>query len=325
MSWQPKLVRSHVSGSPALSLGHPLIDEYLRCLAVRRRPHTLLARAYDLKAFFSAVRKDPVDVITSDVFTFVSGRMAISGQMAARPHSPATPLEGGARGVSIRTIERQLASVSELFEFLAARDDPAIEYNPVPSLATRHACTRGGPQKRTPPSPVGTLPPGQIESILTALNTARDRAMVMAMLLSRVRRREVLGLRLGDLVPGEGRVRIREAAGGGQRLLPMSTQFFIAVDAYLARERPPVQHDRLFVVLRGPTRGRPMSADALEAILKGLRKRLGYPMDAPPDIPRPPPRATDQQPWPTGVLFGGHAPKVGCALGHAAGIRVQAL
>ncbi|MGY1503528.1 tyrosine-type recombinase/integrase [Streptomyces sp. QTS52] len=87
------------------------------------------------------------------------------------------------------------------------------------------------------------------------MNTARDRAMVLAMLLGGLRRCEVLGLRLGDLSPGERRVFISEGKGGHQRLIPISAQFFSAVGDYLDGERPPVDHDRLFVVLRGPTRG----------------------------------------------------------------------
>ena len=101
--------------------------------------------------------------------------------------------------------------------------------------------------------------------------------MVLAMLLGGLRRCEVLGLRLGDLSPGERRFFISEGKGGHQRLIPVSAQFFSAVGDYLDREHPPVDHDRLFVVLRGPTRGRPLSADGLNEILDGVRKRTGLP------------------------------------------------
>ncbi|MER6958225.1 tyrosine-type recombinase/integrase [Streptomyces sp. NPDC000618] len=70
---------------------------------------------------------------------------------------------------------------------------------------------------------------------------------------------------------------ISEGKGGHQRLIPVSAQFFGSVGDYLDRERPPVEHDRLFVVLRGPTRGRPLSADGLDEILDGVRKRTGLP------------------------------------------------
>ncbi|MFD3472795.1 tyrosine-type recombinase/integrase [Streptomyces sp. NPDC058682] len=101
--------------------------------------------------------------------------------------------------------------------------------------------------------------------------------MVLAMLLGGLRRCEVLGLRLGDLSPGDRRVFISEGKGGHQRLIPVSPQFFAAVGDYLDQERPTVDHDRLFVVLSGPTRGRPLSSDGLDEILDGVRKRTGLP------------------------------------------------
>lgn len=101
--------------------------------------------------------------------------------------------------------------------------------------------------------------------------------MVLAMLLGGLRRCEVLGLRLGDLSPGERQVFISEGKGGHQRLIPISATFFTAVGDYLDQERPIVDHDHLFVVLRGPTRGRPLSADGLDEILDGVRRRTGLP------------------------------------------------
>ncbi|MER5423949.1 tyrosine-type recombinase/integrase [Streptosporangium roseum] len=130
---------------------------------------------------------------------------------------------------------------------------------------------------RTPRTLPRVLGPSEVDAVLDALNTKRDRAMVMAMLLGGLRRCEVLGLRLGDLSPGERRLFISEGKGGHQRLIPISATFFTAVGEYLERERPAVEHDHLFVVLRGPRRGRPLSADGLDEILDGVRRRTGLP------------------------------------------------
>src|SRR4051794_31066821 len=83
--------------------------------------------------------------------------------------------------------------------------------------------------------------------------------------------------RLGDLSPGERRVFISEAKGGHQRRIPVSAQFLTAVGDYLDRERAQVDHERLFVVLRGPTRCRLLSADGLDEILDGVKRRTGLP------------------------------------------------
>ncbi|MEU1436462.1 tyrosine-type recombinase/integrase [Streptomyces sp. NPDC005786] len=287
MAWQPQLERrSDVAGNPAASLGHALVDDYLEFVAARCRPNTLLATAYDLKVFFSVVPKDPADVVTADIFAF------ITAQKKPRRGPKVVRLEDGEAGLSARTIKRRLASVSGLFGYLMTRDDLAIDRNPVPTgLATRRRSgNRGAPLLRTPRTLPRVLGPGEVERVLGAVNTARDRAMVLSMLLGGLRRCEVLGLKLGDLSPGERRVFISEGKGGHQRLIPVSAQFFAAVGDYLDRERPPVAHGRLFVVLRGPTRGRPLSADGLDEILDGVRKRTGLPKLT---CPRPP----QQTPW----------------------------
>ena len=60
MSSFPCVVRT-VSGAGEVrySLGHRLVDRYLEFVAGRARPNTLRAVAFDLKAFFAVVVKDP--------------------------------------------------------------------------------------------------------------------------------------------------------------------------------------------------------------------------------------------------------------------------
>lgn len=111
---------------------------------------------------------------------------------------------------------------------------------------------------------------------MAALRTHRDRAMVQAMVLGGLRRCEVLGLRLADLRPGERRVFIAEGKGGRQRIVPVSAQFFATVAEYLDLERPRTSStDRVFVVLKGANRGRPLSAAGLDEIVRGARGRAG--------------------------------------------------
>jgi hypothetical protein len=77
MAWQPELIRRvDAAGNPTASLEHALVDGYLGFVAARCRPNTLLATAYDLKVFFSTVPKDSVDVVTADVFAFITAQKA---------------------------------------------------------------------------------------------------------------------------------------------------------------------------------------------------------------------------------------------------------
>lgn len=98
--------------------------------------------------------------------------------------------------------------------------------------------------------------------------------MVEAMLLTGMGRCEVLGLRLSDVRLGEWRVLVAEGKGGHQRLIPVSRTFFAIIAAYLNHERPPdAATDRVFVVLKGPRRGQPLSAEGLDEVLTGARRR----------------------------------------------------
>ena len=75
----------------------------------------------------------------------------------------------------------------------------------------------------------GILEPGEVEALLGALRTRRDRAMVEAMVLGGLRRCEVLGLRLGDLRLGGWRGFIAWGQGGAQTPAPVSQSVFAAV------------------------------------------------------------------------------------------------
>jgi site-specific recombinase XerD len=274
MSWiDPCLQRSRNSaGDLVVRLGLPLLDAYLEFLAARSRPNTVLAVAYDLKVFFTVVGKVPERVRAADVFEFVTVQR--TGGLAGRLQAVAD----GTVGVSARTVRRRLSSVSGLFGFLHACGYVAV--NPVPrGLPTRRERQRprqGVPLVRTPRTLPRILQPDQVDALLAALRTCRDRAMVEAMVLGGLRRCEVLGLRLADLQVAARRVFIAEGKGGHQRLIPVSGRFFASVAAYLDVERPAeAATDRLFVVLKGPRRGRPLSAAGLDEILDGARGRAG--------------------------------------------------
>jgi integrase len=258
-----------------VALGHPLLDAYLEFVAARARPNTLLAVSYDLKVFFTEVAKEPSEVTQADVLAF------ITAQRAPRRGATVVRLEDGEAGLSARTIKRRLATVSGLYAYLLAREDVGVAANPVPrGLATRgrkgRPGVRGVPLIRAPRTLPRVIEPGEAEAFMAALRTDRDRAMVQAMLLGGLRRCEVLGLRMADLRPGERRLFIAEGKGGRQRIVPIAARFFTTVAGYYDRERPRTSStDRVFVVLKGPRRGQPLSPAGLDQIVAGARRRAG--------------------------------------------------
>jgi integrase/recombinase XerD len=271
----PCLVRCHRGPElESITLGHPLLDDYLAFVAVRARTNTWLAVASDLKIFFGVVAKEPTAVTPADVFGF------LSAQRAPRRGARVVRLEDAEPGLAARTIARRLSSVRGLYAYLAARGDTGVSRNPVPaSLAARRPGARRGnggvPLIRTPRTLPRVLAPTEVDALRAALRTHRDRAMVEAMLLGGLRRCEVLGLRLDDVNAGERRVFVAEGKGGRQRMVPVSARFFATLGDYLDQERPQVSTDRVFVVLKGPRRGKPLSAAGLDEILDGARARAG--------------------------------------------------
>jgi integrase/recombinase XerD len=265
------LVRTSRPGvGEVLRLGHRLLDDYLDVVAGRARPNTVLATAFDLKVFFSVVAKEPEAVTAADVLDF------LRAQRRPRRGVEVVRLEDGEAGLSARTIKRRLASVTGLYQYLMIRG--LVSANPVPGgLATRSPgrAVRGVPLIRTPRTLPRIIDPDQADALLATLRTLRDRAMVEAMLLGGLRRCEVLGLRLEDVRPGERRVFIADGKGGHQRLVPISARFFTSLAGYFDHERPEADTSQLFVVLKGPRRGRPLSAAGLEEIIDGARRRAG--------------------------------------------------
>lgn len=265
--WMPCLV---LGSKDEVSLGQPVLDEYLELVRARARRNTLLAAAYDLKVFFSVVHKDPLEVKSTDVMAFIKAQRQ-------GPSAKVVRIDGTS-GMALSTIKRRLSSVSGLYSYLLATE--RVERNPVPrGLVTRRLVSRhrgGTPLVR----PARTLPqvldPDDVVALMGALRKWRDRAMVEAMLLGALRRSEVLGLRFEDIRVGERRVFVSDGKGGHQRLVPMSARFFASLAAYLDTERPTeATSDRVFVVLKGKNRGRPLSAKGLEEILTAARDRAG--------------------------------------------------
>jgi site-specific recombinase XerD len=96
------------------------------------------------------------------------------------------------------------------------------------------------------------------------------------MLLGGLRRCEVLGLRFIDVQVADRRVFVVEGKGGHHRVVPIANRFFDALGDYLHDERPgTATTDRLFVALKGPRRGQPLSAEGLDEVLDGARYRAG--------------------------------------------------
>jgi integrase/recombinase XerD len=271
MTFSPCLIRSSTAaGEVRFELGDPLVDRYLEFVAGRSRPNTLRAVAFDLKTFFAVVGKDPIEVVAADVFEFLAHQRGDRTVIRMRDRES---------GLSARTIARRLSSVAGFYAYLIARGDTPVMVNPVPrGLSTRRqgGRSRTVPLVRVPHTLPKILSPAEVRALLSALRTERDRAMVLAMLVGGLRRCEVLGLRLADVRVADRSLFVAEGKGGHQRIVPVANPFFVALGDYLRDERPPATStDRVFVALKAPRRGQPLSAEGVDEIITGARRRAG--------------------------------------------------
>jgi integrase/recombinase XerC len=92
------------------------------------------------------------------------------------------------------------------------------------------------------------LPTDEVTVFLADLETHRDRAIVLLMLLGGLRASEVRSLRLADVDVGMRQVTVT-GKGGKQRMVPVDRAFFTELGSYSADRTPVGPHHA--GVLRG--------------------------------------------------------------------------
>jgi integrase/recombinase XerC len=131
------------------------------------------------------------------------------------------------------------------------------------------------PKVYSPPPPVLTAK--QLKAILAACEgtgwmQVRDRAVVLLLLESGLRRAELAGLRTGDIDLRERTVRVARGKGGRPRISVFGDATALALHRWL-RVRPVVEHDHLFCSRTGA----PTTPSALSQLLTKLGREAGVP------------------------------------------------
>lgn len=114
----------------------------------------------------------------------------------------------------------------------------------------------------------------QVERFWRSFRTARDLAMVALMLLNGLRSREVLTLKLEDLLFSESQIRVL-GKGARVRLLPLPPETARLLQCYLKTERPLTNAPEVFVALKGRARGNPLKPAGLRSLFRHHRSTTG--------------------------------------------------
>jgi integrase/recombinase XerC len=120
----------------------------------------------------------------------------------------------------------------------------------------------------------------QVGRFWLSFRTARDLALVALLLLNGLRSREVLYLKLGDLLFSEAQVRVR-GKGGRVRLLPLPPETIRILQCWLKTERPLTNAPEVFVSLKGKARGQAMTPAGLRSLFRHHRGTSGVPQANP--------------------------------------------
>jgi site-specific recombinase XerD len=282
---------ARVDGNHRLVGDGPLVEfanGWLGHLEARQfSPGTVRSYAFDLLClarFFADAGIDWREATPTDFFDWLewqSRPAATKGQRVVR-------LAAG-RGAAPATMNRRVAAARGLFEHAVVCG--VLDRNPVPA-PRRSSGLRGArrgllghvtgrragvPARlvRQPRRLPESLDADDVAVFLADLVTHRDRAIVLLMLLGGVRSGEVRSLRLADVDVGLRHVKVT-GKGSKERVIPVDRAFFAELTAYLGGERPQgLSTPECFVVLRGPTTGRPMTEAGLRRIFRTHRARSG--------------------------------------------------
>ena len=249
-------------------------------------PATVRAYAYDLVNFarFAEERRiDLDDLVPTDVFDW------IDWQRPPRQRTGTVVAFDSRGGAAPASVNRRVAALRAFCEHQLLAG--ARSSNPVPAPrrgAGLRAKTRGVLGHLGPGRPRGggrlvrqmrrlpeSLDPADVATFLADLESHRDRAITLAMVLGGLRAGEIRSLRLADVDQGRRTVRVR-GKGGRERIVPIDRAFFAELAAYLREERAAgVATPQCFVVLRGATAGSALTESGLRSIFRFHRARSG--------------------------------------------------
>ena len=115
------------------------------------------------------------------------------------------------------------------------------------------------------------LTAAEVSQFWSSFRTHRDLGLIALMLFNGLRSREALNLQLEDLAFAQSQLRVH-GKGNRQRLLPLDPQTIKVLECYLRIERPLTNSPFLFVVIKGPNRGNPLTPAGLRSLFRHHRR-----------------------------------------------------
>lgn len=187
-----------------------------------------------------------------------------------------------------QTINRRLIVVERLYRFHYGQEIAAGPFHFQRCYTQRSALGYGTPRRvvsrslrlKQPRRLVQPLTAEQVSQFWNSFRTFRDLAIVGLMLLDGLRSCEILALQLTDFCPAQAQLHV-VGKGGRPRLLPLPHEIVPVLENYLLVERPATRCPSLFVCLKGPHRGLPLTAAGLRSLFRHHRVSSRIPLANP--------------------------------------------
>ena len=175
-----------------------------------------------------------------------------------------------------QTLYHRLSVLRCLYRFHHGREIPRRD-GIAPTRSPRSPFGYGGPRRavsglglKRPRRLVVPLSADEVARFWRSFRTFRDLSLIALMLYDGLRSQEALAIQLEDLHLTEAQLRVH-GKGNKERLLPVPPDTIQALEHYLHLERPLTNSPSLFVSLKGPQRGKPMTADGLRSLFRHHR------------------------------------------------------
>jgi site-specific recombinase XerD len=269
---------------PAASSPFRIVDERDRELEWANRfldiqcvrglaPLTLRTYAVVLLHFVRWWSRQPgVDAarFTAEQFTEATLVDYVRAQLG-QPHKPCAEL-----------INQRSAMLRRLFRFYFQDEMPHGPYRLHRAWTRRSPLGYGRGRKtvtadltlKVPQRVIVPLSAEQVARFWSSFRTARDLTIVALMLLNGLRSREVLTLKLGDLLLSEAQLRVC-GKGSRTRILPLPPETIRILQCWLKTERPLTNAPEVFVSLKGKARGQAMTPAGLRSLFRHHRSTSG--------------------------------------------------
>jgi integrase/recombinase XerD len=242
--------------------GQPVADaeRFIHTLVLRGlSPRTRRTYAYDLLAAYRWMRegnRQPQQLVGEDLVTFID--------YLQRP-PPASP----------STINRRLRLLQRFAQFLTGTAPVVAAWRQHTHALSFHTRSRRGSLRiKEPHRVVHPLKDVEVLKFYSSLKTWRDRSMMLLMWAEGLRAAEVLNLTVNDIDDAGYGLRIL-GKGDKQRVMPLADAVATTLRLYDQLERPTTSSQAVFVVLKGPRRGAPLSTEGLRRIFRYHRGKSG--------------------------------------------------